>query len=147
MVPFIICFEYVPYYFHINNFTNNCRANRSKYQLKVKSNFGIEINDLIKKNIVDLYNMYLDIVEDRQKRKELNLLFKKYLCFDYLGQRNVKIISEIKSVSKKSVTLVSRIEEEFEDNNGSIHALESIYTLKNNKLVLKKISYIGGRNI
>lgn len=147
MVPFIVCFEYIPYYFHINNFTNNCRKNRSKYKEKIMLYFGLEVNDLIKKNIIDLYNMYIDIVDNRQKRKELTLLFKKYLCLDYLGPRNVKIISEIKSVSKKMVVLVSRIEEDFEDNNGSIHALESTYVIKKNKLVLKKIEYIGGRNI
>lgn len=145
MAPIVICCEILPYYFHINNYTNNCRANKIKLKNKIELFTGQDVNNVIKKNIIDIYNLYLDITQNRKKRKEDCLILKKRLCLDYLGPRQVKIISEIKSVSKRYIIFVERIEETYEDR-GAIHAFETIYSIKNGNLNLKKINYIGGRS-
>ena len=147
MVPFIICCEMIPYYFHIKNFTNNCRKNRIKYQDKIYEVLGCEPGEIIKRNITDIYNLYMDVTQNRKKRKEATFSFKKHLSLDYQGARDVKIISEIKSFSKRTVICVTRMEEQFGKNNLLIHAFESIYAIEGKRMRLKKINYIGGRNI
>ena len=145
MCPIILCFEYLPYYFHIKKYTENCRKNRVKYKEKVSEVIMGDVSTVLKRTITDIYTLYLDITQDRVERKEMNLAFKKHLALDNLGARNVKITSEIKSVSKKSIITITRLDEEYTNNSG-VHAFESIYKIQNKQLVLKKINYIGGRN-
>lgn len=145
MCPIIVCFEYLPYYFHIKKYTENCRKNREKYKEKVSTVIMGDISTVLKRSITDIYTLYLDITQDRTERKELNLSFKKHLALDNLNARNVKITSEIKNVSSKSIITLTRIDEEYSNNTG-VHAFESIYKIQNKQLVLKKINYIGGRN-
>ena len=145
MCPIIICFEYIPYYFHIKKYTENCRKNRAKYQEKIRDFVIGDTTMVLKRSITDLYTFYLDVTQNRKKWKECTFLFKKHLALDNLGPRNVKIISEIKSASKYSITTVSRVEELYGNNGSSVHAFESIYTIKNKQMILKRINYIGGR--